>query len=73
MLMTKKRRPPIPSLRGWAISVLQGARAIRECEEHGWMRIVPTRTPASALSWQPDEIHQPTSLRTKPSLRSLTC
>jgi hypothetical protein len=38
MLMTKKRRPPIPSLRGWAISVLQGARAIRECEEHGWMQ-----------------------------------
>ncbi|MBR0850261.1 hypothetical protein JQ543_21120 [Bradyrhizobium diazoefficiens] len=23
---------------GWAISVLQGAGAIRECEEHGWMQ-----------------------------------
>jgi hypothetical protein len=25
-------------LRGWAISVLQEAGAISECEEHGWMR-----------------------------------
>jgi hypothetical protein len=37
MLMTKERRPAIRSLRGWAISVLQQAGAIRECEEHGWM------------------------------------
>ncbi|MCD9892089.1 hypothetical protein [Bradyrhizobium japonicum] len=38
MLMTKQRRPPIGTLRGWAISVLQEAGAIRECEEHGWMQ-----------------------------------
>ena len=38
MLMTKERRSPIRTLRGWAISVLQEARAIRECEEHGWMQ-----------------------------------
>ena len=38
MLMTKEKRPAIRTLRGWAISVLQGAGAIRECEEHGWMR-----------------------------------
>ena len=38
MLMTNERRPAIRSLRGWAISVLQDARAIRECEEHGWMQ-----------------------------------
>ncbi|MEY9707647.1 hypothetical protein ABIF50_010125 [Bradyrhizobium diazoefficiens] len=38
MLMTRERRPPIRTLRGWAISVLQEAGAIRECEEHGWMR-----------------------------------
>lgn len=38
MLMTKERRPAIRSLRGRAIGVLQEARAIRECEEHGWMR-----------------------------------
>jgi hypothetical protein len=38
MLMMKERRPPIRTLRGWAISVLQEARAIRECEEHGWMQ-----------------------------------
>lgn len=38
MLMTKERRPVIRTLRGWAISVLQEAGAIRECEEHGWMQ-----------------------------------
>jgi hypothetical protein len=38
MLMTKERRPAIPTVRGWAISVLQEAGAIREREEHGWMR-----------------------------------
>lgn len=38
MLMTKERRPATQTLRGWAISVLQEAGAIRECEEHGWMQ-----------------------------------
>jgi hypothetical protein len=38
MLMTKERKPAFRTLRGWAISVLQEAGAIRECEEHGWMR-----------------------------------
>jgi hypothetical protein len=38
MLMTKERRSAIRTLRGWAISVLQDAGAIRECEEHGWMQ-----------------------------------
>ncbi|WP_407180428.1 hypothetical protein [Bradyrhizobium sp. STM 3562] len=38
MLMTKERRPAIRTLRGWGISVLQEAGAIRECEEHGWMQ-----------------------------------
>jgi len=38
MLMTKERRPAIRTLRGWAISALQEAGAIRECEEHGWMQ-----------------------------------
>jgi acetyl-CoA acetyltransferase len=38
MLMTKERRPTIRTLRGWAISVLQEAHAIRECEEHGWIQ-----------------------------------
>lgn len=40
MLMAKERRPAIRTLRGWAISVLQEAGAIRECEEHGWMQDV---------------------------------
>jgi hypothetical protein len=38
MLMTTGRRSAIRTLRGWAISVLLEAGAIRECEEHGWMR-----------------------------------
>jgi hypothetical protein len=33
-----ERRSPIQTPRGWAISVLQEAGAIRECEEHGWMQ-----------------------------------
>jgi hypothetical protein len=38
MVMTTERRPAIRTLRGWAISLLQDAGAIRECEEHGWMQ-----------------------------------
>jgi hypothetical protein len=38
MLMTMERKPTIQMRRGWAISVLQDAGAIRECEEHGWMQ-----------------------------------
>jgi hypothetical protein len=38
MLMMKQKRPAIRTLRGWVISVLQDAGAIRECEEHGWMQ-----------------------------------
>ncbi len=38
MLVTKKPRPAIRSLEGWAVGVLLEAGAIRECEEHGWMR-----------------------------------
>jgi hypothetical protein len=35
MLTTKERKPAARTLRGWAISILQEAGAIRECEEHG--------------------------------------
>jgi hypothetical protein len=38
MLETKTRRPPIRTLEGWVVSVLLGEGAIRECEEHGWMK-----------------------------------
>ena len=38
MLMTRAKRPATRTLRGWAISVLQEAGAIKECEEHGWMQ-----------------------------------
>ena len=37
MLMMKERRAAIRTLQGWAISVLQEAGAVRECEEHAWM------------------------------------
>jgi hypothetical protein len=36
MLTTNEPRPP--TLRGWAIALLQEVGAIRECEEHGWMQ-----------------------------------
>jgi hypothetical protein len=38
MLTTRERRPATRALRGWAISVLQEAGAIKECEAHGWMQ-----------------------------------
>jgi hypothetical protein len=38
MLVTKKPRATIRTLQGWAIDVLRDAEAIRECEEHGWMK-----------------------------------
>jgi hypothetical protein len=38
MLMTTERRLAIRTLRGWAISALQDAGAICECEEHGWAK-----------------------------------
>jgi hypothetical protein len=38
VLMMKERRPTFRMIEGWARSVLLDAGAIRECEEHGWMR-----------------------------------
>jgi hypothetical protein len=38
MLMIRERRPLFRTIEGWARSVLLEAGAIRECEEHGWMR-----------------------------------
>jgi hypothetical protein len=38
MLNTNARRPATGTHRGWAMSVLQEAHAIRECEYHGWAR-----------------------------------
>jgi hypothetical protein len=32
----KRQRPSTRTHRGWAISVLQEAHAIHECEYHGW-------------------------------------
>jgi hypothetical protein len=38
MLMNRERRTAIRTHRGWAISVLQEAGAIHECEYHGWAK-----------------------------------
>jgi hypothetical protein len=38
MLMANKQRSAIRTLRGWAISILQEAGAVHECEIHGWMQ-----------------------------------
>ena len=38
MLTLNKRRPTFRTAQGWAIQVLLEAGAIRECEEHGWMK-----------------------------------
>ena len=38
MLMVRAKRPATRPLRGWAISVLHEAGAIKECEEHSWMQ-----------------------------------
>ena len=38
MLMMKKRPFAFRTIEGWARSVLIEVGAIRECEEHGWMR-----------------------------------
>jgi hypothetical protein len=38
MLMINKQRSAIRTLRGWAISILQEAGAVHECEIHGWMQ-----------------------------------
>lgn len=38
MPTTTERRPTTRTLRGWAISMLDEAGAIHECEEHGRMQ-----------------------------------
>jgi predicted NUDIX family NTP pyrophosphohydrolase len=38
LLKMKERRPAFRTIEGWARLVLLEAAAIRECEEHGWMR-----------------------------------
>jgi acetyl-CoA acetyltransferase len=38
MLSFRERRSAVRTLRGWALSVLNEAGAILECDEHGWMQ-----------------------------------
>lgn len=67
MPMTKERRQAIRTLRGWAISVLQEAGAIRECEEHGWAQDRADRTLANTPSTSQGRIHRAASPLAKPS------
>jgi hypothetical protein len=38
MLTTKDEKPAARMLYGWALAVLHEAGAIRQCDDHGWMR-----------------------------------
>jgi hypothetical protein len=38
MLMMKEHQPAFRTVEGWARMILLEVGAIRECEEHGWMR-----------------------------------
>lgn len=73
MLMTKQRRPPIRTLRGWAINVLNEAGAIRECDEHGWMQDRANPHDESGPSTSPVEIRQQTYPVKKRRPRFATC
>jgi hypothetical protein len=37
-MLKSNRKRAIPTHHGWAISVLQEAGAIHECEDHGWAK-----------------------------------
>jgi hypothetical protein len=62
MLIARAKRPATRPLRGWAISVLQEAGAIKECEEHSWMQEA-TALPGNeaALRGAIDEVIPPRS------------
>jgi hypothetical protein len=67
MLMIKERRPSTRTIEGWATSVLLEAGAIRECEEHGWMKVGPIRMLGSERWKSPER----TRHRTFPKIRRL--
>ena len=64
MLMWKEQRPAFRTVEGWARSVLVDVGAIRECEEHGWMRdrsdpyareralLIARQEPPPGVSWE---------------------
>jgi hypothetical protein len=74
LMLFRKRRPAIRTLRGWAVSILQEAGAIRECEEHGWMMVrgdPDARQRAISVARRDPPFGA--CLRRKRSLRSGTC
>lgn len=62
MLMFKERRPAIRTFRGWAIAVMQQAGAIRECEEHIFIRERERQLPRARnlhrQNWCQPRLHQ---------------
>lgn len=37
-MLTTNERSRVQTLEGWAIALLEETGAIRECEDHGWMK-----------------------------------
>jgi hypothetical protein len=70
MLTTKERKPAARTLRGWAISILQEAGTIRECEEHGWMKDPADPHARSMLSTSLAKKHQRVYCRSRHPLHS---
>jgi hypothetical protein len=70
--MTKERRPATRTIDGWARSVLLETGAIRECEEHAWMRDRTDRMPAIVHFSSLATIRRSASLRKVRWLRSKT-
>jgi hypothetical protein len=70
MAMTQEPRPSFRTKEGWAISVLLEAGAIRECEEHGWMRDRADAHARDHAQISPGRIRRQTSLQMPPRRRS---
>jgi hypothetical protein len=67
MLMTKERRPAFRTIEGLARAVLLDAGAIREWEEHDWMRArADPQLPASMPSSPPNRTRRSVFRRTRP-------
>ena len=72
LYVIERKRPIIRTLRGWAISTLQDAGAIRQCEYHGWL--VDCADPnARERGLEIAQTYQPTSLPVVLSPKCWTC
>src|ERR1700684_773791 len=71
MLVMKERQLPFRTAERWARLVLLEVGAIRECEEHGWMR--NRSDPHARERALFIARHEPPSLRSERLLRFATC